>query len=117
MSSHVGALVRSQKAAPVLAATVSQFTGCYQGRISSIKNGLVYVVIPVYNGEREFGPCIMPIGVLGVGPASVDTTQGLASARPVTFTNATEVQIGLLVLVQFPDSGSPWVISIAPKGI
>jgi hypothetical protein len=107
MSSAIATAARSAQARPAS----NQISGVHSGRISSVRSGLPYVLLPFYDGEREFGPCIVAIGVQGVGPATTDLATGV-----VTLTNATELVKGMRVLVTFPRVGQPWITSIAPSG-
>lgn len=90
---------------------IQQLAGTFVGRISSVRSGNVYVVIPTYDLDREFGPCVIPIGVQGVGPATANVTTGA-----VTMSNGTALIQGLQVVVLLPSSGSPWLMAIAPTG-
>lgn len=116
MGSAMQAMARAHAAGAVSQVASTQITGTFVARISSVRSDGVRVVLPTHDGQREFGPCVVPIGVQGVGPATANTTTGSAGARPVTLTNAVPLVQGLQVLVFIPITGSPWIMAIAPTG-
>jgi hypothetical protein len=109
MGSALMASARAHAGAAVVEPTAQTVTGTYPGRISSIRDNGVYVLLPDFHPEQEFGPCVIPIGVQGVGPSTV-------AAGKVVFTNGTALIKGLLVLVNVPVRGAPWILAIAPTG-
>lgn len=116
MGSAMQAMTRVHAAGATAQLAATQITGTFVARISSVRDDGVRVVLPTHDGEREFGPCVIPIGVQGVGPATANTTTGSAGARPVTLTNAVALVQGLQVVVFIPVTGSPWIMAIAPTG-
>lgn len=116
MASAMDAMVRAHRAGATTIPGAASLSGTFVARISSIRDDGVRVVLPTRDGERELGPCIIPIGVQGVGPATVDTTGTGSVTKPVALTNAIALVKGLQVLVFIPTSGSPWITAIAPTG-
>lgn len=107
----VHALARAYSGSAAAPAAQS-LTGTWVARISSIRADGVRVVIPLVHDEHEYGPCVIPVGVQGVGPATyVDGTP-----PTVTLSNGIALVKGLQVLVHLPDSSSPWIVAIAPTG-
>jgi hypothetical protein len=112
MGSALMAAARAHAASAYVEPSAETVSGTYQGRISTIRTDGVYVVLPDFHSEREFGPCVIPVGVQGVGPA----TYHAGTPPTVTLANGVDLAQGYLVLVYVPSRGNPWLTHIAPTG-